>query len=100
DLKRITSQEVKSVDVITSPGAQYDAEARSVIKIKTIRQQGNGLSGYLLASANFAKKNSMNQIISLNWRHNGLDLFGTFYALSKGVVDRSDCDQSEILCQE
>jgi hypothetical protein len=35
DLKRITSQEVKSVDVITSPGAQYDAEARSVIKIKT-----------------------------------------------------------------
>lgn len=84
DLKRITSQEVKSVDVITSPGAQYDAEARSVIKIKTIRQQGNGLSGNLLASANFSRKNSFNQLISLNWRHNGLDLFGTFNAISRG----------------
>ena len=84
DLKRITSQEVKSVDVLTSPGAQYDAEARSVIKIKTIRQQGNGLSGNLLASANFSRKNSFNQLISLNWRHNGLDLFGIFNAISSG----------------
>ena len=84
DLKRITSQEVKSVDVVTSPGAQYDAEARSIIRIKTIRKQGNGLSGYLLTSANLAKKSSINQIITLNWRYNGLDLFGTFYTMSRG----------------
>ena len=84
DLKRITSQEVKSVDVITSPGAQYDAEARSVIRIKTIRQQGNGLSGNFLTSGTFSRKSSINQLISLNWRHNGLDIFGTFNAISRG----------------
>lgn len=84
DLKRITSREVKSVDVITSPGAQYDAEARSVIRIKTIRQQGNGLSGNIMTSGKLAKMSSFNQLVVLNWRHNGLDLFGTFNVRSDG----------------
>ena len=47
DMKELTelkSDNIKSVEVITSPGAQYDAQVQSVIRIKTIRRQADGLS--------------------------------------------------------
>ncbi|WP_424046753.1 TonB-dependent receptor domain-containing protein [Prevotella jejuni] len=47
DMKKLTelkSDNIKSVEVITSPGAQYDAQVQSVIRIKTIRRQADGLS--------------------------------------------------------
>ena len=44
ELKQLKSTDIKSVDVITSPGAKYNAEVGAVIRIKTIRRQGDGMS--------------------------------------------------------
>ncbi len=44
ELTELKSDNIKSVEVITSPGAQYDAQVQSVIRIKTIRRQADGLS--------------------------------------------------------
>ena len=40
ELKQLKSTDIKSVDIITSPGAKYNAEVGAVIRIKTIRPQG------------------------------------------------------------
>ena len=42
ELKRLHSEEIASVEVITNPGAQYDATISSVVRIKTIRREGDG----------------------------------------------------------
>ena len=42
ELKRLRSEEIREVEVITNPGAQYDATVSAVVRIKTIRRQGNG----------------------------------------------------------
>lgn len=44
ELDNITSNDVKNVEVITSPGAQYDASISSVIKITTASNALDGLT--------------------------------------------------------
>lgn len=50
ELTRLQSNEIQSIEVINNPGAQYDATVRSVVRIRTIRRQGDGFSFNLNAS--------------------------------------------------
>ena len=76
ELDQLSSADIKSVDVVTSPGARYDSSVNAVIRITTIAPVGEGFSlndrttvgykhyAYLFEQANF------------NFRKNGFDLFG------------------------
>lgn len=76
ELQRLASQDVKSVEVIGNPGAKYGAEVKSVIKIKTVRRRGDGLSGTAQASVRLARFVSQSDDGMLNYRSGGTDLFG------------------------
>jgi len=75
ELKQLKSSDVKSVDIITTPGARYNAETRAVIRIKTIRPQGDGLS--VETYHRLLRDNKWNTYDDLNlkYRSNGLELF-------------------------
>ncbi|MBQ2216559.1 MAG: carboxypeptidase regulatory-like domain-containing protein, partial [Prevotella sp.] len=55
ELKRLKSIDVKNVEIITSPGAKYNAEVNAVIRIKTLKPQGDGFS--LMATSRTWKNN-------------------------------------------
>ncbi len=76
ELKRIASSDIKSINVITSPGAQYSAETEAVIRIRTKKPQGSGLSGNAYSSFSHTEKNSWYESGSFNYRTGGLDVFG------------------------
>ena len=79
ELKRLRSQDIREVEVVNSPGAAYDASVNAVVKIKTRRQQGEGLSGRFDVSDEQALKSGNNNLAStlnLNYRHEGFDFFG------------------------
>ena len=42
ELEHLNSNEIKSVEVVMNPGSRYDASVRSVIRIQTLRKQGEG----------------------------------------------------------
>ena len=44
ELRRLRSDDIRDVEVINNPGAQYDATVRAVVRIRTKKQQGDGLS--------------------------------------------------------
>ena len=44
ELRELKSEDIKSIEVITNPGAEYDAEVEAVIRIKTMHRQANGFS--------------------------------------------------------
>jgi hypothetical protein len=44
ELKRLKSEQIKSIEVITNPGAEYDATVGAVIRIKTLRNADEGIS--------------------------------------------------------
>ena len=78
ELKRLRSEEIASVEVITNPGAQYDATISSVVRIKTIRREGDGFGFDLNTGLNqdlrFGESDP-NAQLNLRYRHNNLDLF-------------------------
>ena len=44
EIVNITPDNIKSISVVTSPGAEYDAEVESVIRIRTKERRANGFS--------------------------------------------------------
>lgn len=79
ELKRLRSEEIKSVEVITNPGAEYDATVSAVVRIKTLRREGEGF-GFDLMAANEQDLvfgySSPSSTLNLRYRHNNLDFFG------------------------
>ena len=85
ELDRLQSNEIQSVEVISNPGAQYDATVRSVVRIRTIRRQGDGFGFSLNASDDqslrWARGNDPDASLNANYRTGGVDLFaGVNYA--------------------
>lgn len=78
ELENLNSNGIKKITVITTPGPKYDASVKSVIRIETIRQTGDGLGGSLYAYAKQNKKFTYNLIGDLNYRIGKLDFFGSF----------------------
>ena len=78
ELERISSKDIQSVEILSNPGAKYGADIKSVILIKTVRKQGDGLSGSFQASGRQAHSFSQTDNLSLNYRTGGLDVFGSF----------------------
>jgi hypothetical protein len=79
ELDQITSEDIKSVELITNPGAKYDATVGSVILIKTKRPQGEGFSFNTQASYFVSKCPDLALGVNWNYRHKGLDVFGSVW---------------------
>lgn len=77
ELHRISSKEIQNVEILSNPGAKYGAGIKSVILIKTVRKQGDGLSGSFQTSTRQAHSLSQTGDITLNYRSGGIDLFGS-----------------------
>lgn len=45
ELDRLRAAEILSAEVITTPGPEYDADVAAVIRIRTLKQRGQGWSG-------------------------------------------------------
>ena len=79
ELARLQSNEIQSVEVITNPGAQYDATVRSVVRIRTIRRQGEGFGFNFNASDSqslqWSKGNDPSTAFNMNYRTGGVDFF-------------------------
>ena len=74
-LSLLSSTNVKSVQLITNPGAEYDAETRSVINITTVHHSLDGLSGIVGAEISKHKNLSNNEEVNLNIHKGALDIF-------------------------
>ena len=82
ELKRLRSEEIRDVEVINNPGAQYDATVRAVVRIRTVRQQGDGLSLDLTLSDEHDLRYDFDRPqakVGANYRKNGIDVFGSVY---------------------
>ena len=80
ELKQMRSEDVQSVEVISNPGAQYDATVTSVVRIKTIRHEGEGF-GFDLNVANNQDLvfgvSDPSAGMNLRYRFRNFDLFGS-----------------------
>lgn len=76
ELKQLKSTDIKSVDVITSPGARYNAEVGAVIRIKTKKHQGDGISVEAYSQVKYNEKWTTYDDATVKYRTGGLEVFG------------------------
>lgn len=76
ELDQLASSQIKSVDVVTNPGARYASTVNSVIRITTIAPVGEGISVNDRTTIGYKHYAYLFEQVNLNWRKNGFDLFG------------------------
>ncbi len=81
ELERLQPDEIKNVEVITNPGARYDAHVTSVIRITTKKPVGEGFSIDTKTSfaVNEHKRTSAYENLSMNYRTGKLDVSAQLY---------------------
>ena len=75
ELEELKSSSIKNVKIELNPSSRYSAEVGSVIKITTLRPVGEGLGGKFSSYYKRNNRNAFSELVSLNYRHQGLDVF-------------------------
>lgn len=78
ELQMLKSTDILNVEVITNPGAGYDADTRAVVKITTNKKRSNGLMAQLDAEAAQSNHFSHNEGVSVSYLMNKLNIFGSY----------------------
>lgn len=78
ELYTLSSGEIETIEVLSNPGAKYGTEVRSLILVKTIRKQGDGLSGTVNGGIRIARYLQQLDNASLNYRIGNVDIFSQF----------------------
>lgn len=76
ELDQLSSSDIKSVDVVTLPGASYDSSVNAVIRITTIAPVGEGFSFNDRTTLGYKHYAYLFEQVNFIFRKNGFDLFG------------------------
>ena len=76
ELDQLSSSQVKNVEVVTNPGARYDATVNAVIRITTVKPAGEGWSFDNRIVAGIRHYFYGLDEFNFNYRQGGFDIFG------------------------
>lgn len=76
ELQMLKSENIKNVQIITSPGAEYGSDAKAVIKIQTKQSFIKGLSGKLTSQTSAKRIWEETAMADLNYNWTHWQLFG------------------------
>ena len=88
EIVNITPDNIKSISVITSPGAEYDAEVESVIRIRTKERHANGFSLRADAFGKYNKWMSDYELISARYQTKKFEIANSLWTM--GTHDGED----------
>ena len=99
ELDRLSSDNIKSVEVISNPGARYAASTKAVIRITTKKIQGDGFGFDATTERSYDEKKNMGGYGRLNiyYRKNGLELGAYAYGAKQSSPDEKDLQQMTYL---
>ena len=91
ELERLNPENVKSVEVITNPGARYNKSVTSVLHITTkqIAGEGFGFDSKTVGSINEQRRTSGFETLKLNWRKGGWDVNAHAYGAHTHTQDNT-----------
>lgn len=99
ELDRLSSDNIKSVEVIANPGARYAASTKAVIRITTKKILGDGFGFDATTEGSYDEKKNAGGYGRLNmyYRKNGLELGAYAYGSKQSSPDEKDLQQMTYL---
>ena len=88
EIVNIIPDNIKSISVITSPGAEYDAEVESVIRIRTKERRANGFSLRADAYGKYNKWMSDYELVSARYQTKKFEIANSLWTM--GTHDGED----------
>lgn len=86
EIERLNSSDIKDVEVVTNPGARYDATVSAVIRIHTVRKVGDGFGFDVRTSAYYWENWDTYNQLNMYYRRNGLELTaGSAYNINNSL---------------
>ncbi|MBF9224072.1 TonB-dependent receptor [Hymenobacter ruricola] len=108
-LRALPAEQLKNIELITNPPAKYDAQGGAgIIAINLKKDQRQGTNGTVNGSYSYSPYSKYTGGLSLNHRHQKLNLFGSYnYGDRTGVTDlvihrnfyRATTDGSQLAAQ-
>ncbi|MFD0939355.1 TonB-dependent receptor domain-containing protein [Pedobacter boryungensis] len=78
-LRSMPASEIKSIEIINSPTAKYDAAGSSgIINIKRLKSQNVGFNGTTTTGLSYGVYLRQNQDLSFNYRNDKLNIYGSY----------------------
>ena len=95
ELRNLMSEDIKSIDVVSNPGAEYGGEVRCVVRIRTVKRQGDGFSYALTSQAQQHIYDNHDfdpswSVLDLNYRTGGWDIIGKLVYYNQHSYQISD----------
>ena len=99
ELDRLSSDNIKSVEVISNHGARYAASTKAVIRITTKKMLGDGFGFDATTEGSYDEKKNAGGYARLNlyYRRNGLELGAYAYGSKQSSPDEKDLQQMTYL---
>ena len=99
ELDRLHSDNIKSVEVITNPGARYAASTKAVIRITTKKIQGEGFGFDATTEGSYDEKKNIGGYgrLNMNYRKNGLELGAYAFGAKQYQPNNQDLQQKTYL---
>ena len=99
ELDRLSSDNIKSVEVISNPGARYAASTKAVIRITTKKMLGDGFGFDATTEGSYDEKKNIRGYGRLNiyYRKQGLELGAYAYGSKQSSPDEKDLQQMTYL---
>lgn len=94
ELYRLESQNIKSITILTTPGAEYGSETNSVILIKTKKTRGQGISTNIDNYITQGHKTSINENAYINLRKKKWDAFANFGYIHNNSYGKQNVEQN------
>ena len=100
ELDQLSSDNIKSVEVVNNPGARYDATVNAVIRIKTKKPQGEGFGFNNRFYTSYQYDWSVLDQLDFNYRKGGFDFSGMLFGYDtqteehKKIVQHTYLDQT------
>lgn len=79
ELQRLSAADIEKVELITNPGAEYDATVKAVVRIRTVRNKRDSFGGNFRAGITQRRRSSHYGQVNLNYQKKGLSLLGMLY---------------------
>lgn len=81
-LRSLTAEQIDRIDIITNPGARFEAEGNAgIIDVRLKKAENEGANGSANYTVSQGRYNRMNGGVSGNYRNKNLNAFGSFGAV-------------------
>ena len=94
ELDNLNSADIQDVEVISNPGARYDATVSAIINIKTTSKKGDGFSFNTRSSFYTGENNDYINQLNTNYRRGNLDIFANVYYSDITNLQTGDISQT------